>query len=43
MTKFNHDDVVGLDSINDVGEASLDGVRTRAAATDGLVDNRRTQ
>lgn len=41
MSKFDNDDVIGLDCVDDVRKASFDGIRARAAATDGLVDNRK--
>jgi hypothetical protein len=39
VSEFDDDDVVGLDSVNNIGEATLNGVGARAATTDGLVDN----
>jgi hypothetical protein len=39
MAELDDDNVVGLDGIDDVGEASLDCVRARAAATNGFIDD----
>lgn len=39
MPKLDDDDVVGLDGVDNVGEATFDGVGARAAATNSLVDD----
>ena len=43
MSKLDDDNVVGLNGVDNVGETSLNSVGARAAATDGLVDNRKRQ
>lgn len=43
MSELDDDDVVGLDSVDNVGEAAFDGVGARAATADSLVDDSRSQ
>lgn len=43
MAELDDDNVVGLDGVDNVGEASLDRVRAGAAATNGFIDDSSAQ